>query len=113
MESGQVGSSTHKVFVFLLMPILAGCLLAQSQSGTMRGRVTDPSGAVIPQATVTATASNGQKAVSVSNAQGVYEIKGLQPGSYTVSSSALGFATDTEQNIALAAGQVLQFDIGL
>jgi hypothetical protein len=88
-------------------------MLAQTPSGTLRGRVTDPSGAVIPQATVTATAPDSQKAAAVTNSQGTYDLKKLAPGSYTVETVAKGFAVSTEQNIVISADQVQQFDIGL
>jgi hypothetical protein len=86
---------------------------AQSSLGTLRGRVTDPSGAVIPNASVTATTSSGQKTTAVTDSRGVYEIKGLAPGSYTVSASAKGFALSVKQNLAVQPGQVQQFDIAL
>jgi hypothetical protein len=100
--------------VTLFVPLmLAGSLPAQTPSGTLRGRVTDPTGAVIPQATVTAIGPQGQEAIAVTNNQGTYELKGLPSGSYTVSTTAKGFAVSTEQNIAISADQVQQFDIGL
>ncbi|MBV8050893.1 MAG: TonB-dependent receptor [Acidobacteriaceae bacterium] len=92
--------------------LVASYALAQG-SGTLRGRVTDPSGAVIPSATVTATNSQGQQAKAVTDAQGGYEIKGLAPGNYTVTTSAKGFALSSEQNVAISAGQSQQFDISL
>jgi hypothetical protein len=95
------------------LAILTSHLSAQTSSGTLRGRVTDPSGAVIAGATVTASAPSGQQSTAVSNNQGVYEIKGLAPGTYTVSAIATGFATDVEPDVALTAGQVQPFDLAL
>jgi len=95
-------------FVLIAVP-----LLAQNPSGTLRGKITDPSGAVIPQASVTAPAPAGKTANAVTNDQGIYEIKGLAPGNYTVTAVAKGFAVDTEQNVAIAAGQTQQFDFAL
>jgi hypothetical protein len=86
---------------------------AQNSPGTLRGRVTDPSGAVIPSASVTATTSSGQKTATVTDSRGVYEIKGLAPGGYTVTTSAKGFALSVKQNVAVQPGQVQQFDIAL
>ena len=88
-------------------------MAAQSSSGTLRGRITDPSGAVIPQATVMATTPDGRSITVVSNSQGIYEFKGLAPGSYTVTTVSKGFATDQEQDVKVVAGQVQQLDIGL
>jgi hypothetical protein len=100
-------------FSWLVLLFLASYLSAQNAPGTLHGRVTDPSGAVIPDASVTATNSSGQKSTAVTDSRGVYEIKGLAPGSYTVATSAKGFALSTEQNVTISPGQMQQFDIGL
>ena len=110
------GWSRGLAFIFVtpfLLLMLTGSLPAQTPSATLRGRVTDPTGAVIPQATVTASGASGKKATVVTNSQGVYEITGLPPGAYTVSTAAKGFAVSTEQNVVIAADQVQQFDIAL
>jgi len=92
---------------------MAGVAAAQTPTGTLRGRVTDPSGAVIPQATVMANASDGRSITVVTNNQGVYEFKGLPAGSYTVTAIAKGFATDQEDGVNIAVGQAQQLDIAL
>ena len=79
--------------VLLLFSISLGSISAQT-SGTLRGKITDPSGAVVPQATVTATGADGKTATVQSNHDGVYEVRGLAPGSYTVTAVAKGFALD-------------------
>src|SRR2546428_8644695 len=112
----KFGRSRHAAWVltvlfFVLM--LTDCLRGQTSSGTLRGRVTDPTGAVIPQARVTATGPSDARAIAITNAQGTYELKGLLPGSYTVETVAKGFATSTERNIVISVDQVQQFDIGL
>jgi len=86
---------------------------AQNAPGTLRGKVTDPSGAVIPNATVTATNASGKNSTAVTDTRGGYEINGLAPGTYTVTTTATGFALSTEQNVTISPGQVQQFDIGL
>jgi hypothetical protein len=101
------------ILVTLFVLLLTASLAAQTSPGTLRGRVTDPTGAVIPQATITATGANGQKTTATSDNQGAYELKGLSPGHYTVSTAAKGFAVSTEQNVAISGGQVQQFDIAL
>ncbi len=98
---------------FLLCLISGAPLAAQTASGTMRGRITDPSGAVVPQATITATGPSGKAVAVQSNHQGVYEINGLAPGAYNVTTAAKGFATDNEAEVQVQAGQVQQLDIQL
>jgi Carboxypeptidase regulatory-like domain len=113
MKSGRSRILAFPFFASCLLLMLTGFSLAQTPSGTLHGRVTDPTGAVIPQATVAATGADGQKTVAVTNNLGAYELKGLAAGSYTITTSAKGFAVSTEQNVAITAGQVQQFDIAL
>jgi hypothetical protein len=100
--------------VELLLVILLGTQLAFSQTtGTLRGKVTDPSGAVVSKATITATNAAGKQTTATSNDQGKYEIGGLAAGAYTVTVAAKGFSVDTEQAVSIAGGQVQQLDVGL
>src|SRR5580700_7430837 len=113
MKSGRSRSFVFIFVTLFVLLMLARSLPAQSGSGTLRGRVTDPTGAVIPQATVTATGAKGQKATTVTDNQGAYELKGLSPGTYTITTAAKGFAVSTEQNFAISADQAQRFDIAL
>src|SRR5579863_3117379 len=113
MKSGRSRSFVFIFVTLFVLLMLTGALPAQTGSGTLRGRVSDPTGAVIPQATVTATGGNGQKATTVTDNQGAYELKGLSPGSYTVTMVANNFSIYTDQNVTISADQVQQFDIGL
>jgi hypothetical protein len=101
------------IFVVLLFALLTANMPAQTASGTLRGRITDPSGAVIPNATVAATTANGKSVTAVTNSQGIYEFKGLAPGDYTVTATARAFAVAQEEAVKVTAGQVQEFDIAL
>ena len=93
---------------------LAATAVAQTGTGTLRGQVTDPSGAVVTNATVAIVTAEGQTTRSVStNKSGVFEIDNLAPGSYTVTANAKGFATFAESNVSVTAGQIAQFNIAL
>ena len=83
-----------------------------AQTGVVRGKVTDPSGAVIPNAVVTVK-SAGQEASATSGGDGQYQIKGLAPGQYTVSASAQGFAPFSKPSVAVVEGRPLVLDIPL
>ncbi len=98
--------------ILFLLSIFAVAASAQT-TGTLRGRITDPSGAVISGATITATGSDGKPVSTVTNHQGTYELKGLAPGSYNVTAAAKGFAVDQEADVKVVAGQRQQLDIGL
>ena len=99
--------------VLLLISITVVRASAQTSSGTLHGKITDPSGAVLPGATITATGPDGKTQTVQSNHQGVYELKGLAPGSYNVTVVAKGFAVDNEADVQVAAGQTQELDIGL
>jgi Carboxypeptidase regulatory-like domain len=90
---------TRVIWVWLVAAILfaAGAPLGMAQTsstGALTGTVTDPSGAVIAGATVTATSlATGQARSTTSDANGAYKFGLLDPGNYSVSFSAAGFKT--------------------
>jgi hypothetical protein len=88
-------------------------MMGQAATGTIRGQIADPSGAVIPQAVVTIASSNGQKFTATSDNSGAYEVRGLAPGGYTVGVVANGFAAFNSSSISLTAGQVKRVDVAL
>jgi hypothetical protein len=109
MKVGSVRVVARSVFLWLTM---APCYLL-AQNGSLHGQVTDPSGAVIPGATVIATPTSGAAGHAVTDNQGNYEIKGLAAGSYTVNAEAKGFSKSTAQTIAVTAGQAQHLDVAL
>ncbi|MBT9332888.1 TonB-dependent receptor [Paracidobacterium acidisoli] len=101
-----------KVFIrslclFVALPFLcAASLLAQNGTGRLRGQVADPSGAVIPNASVTVTSAAGKVAgTATSNGGGAYEVRGIAPGTYNVDVTASGFAPFHAASVTIAAGQ--------
>ncbi|HZR28749.1 MAG TPA: carboxypeptidase regulatory-like domain-containing protein [Terriglobales bacterium] len=77
-------------FVFIILfPIF---LNAQTETGSISGIVTDPSGAVVPGATITITSVEKQNTRSVtSGAKGEYIVTNLEPGNYDVTIEHPGF----------------------
>ena len=89
-------------------------LPAQEVVAHIRGTVTDPSGAGVPGATVTATSTQTKVAVSVpSKDDGTYEFLSLPPGTYDVTATKEGFRTSTAHNIVLALNQVYNLPIAM
>ncbi len=89
-----------------MMLCIASSLFAQSTTGTIFGDVTDATGAVIPNATITLTETRtGEKHNTVSDSKGEYTYAIVNPGDYTVTASLSGFKTTTQTGIALAADQ--------
>jgi hypothetical protein len=86
---------------------------AQSNYAVVRGSVFDPQHRAIPGAHIHANeVSTGAEREVVSNASGLYEIAGLQPGAYTLTVDGQGFA-ETKQSINLEVGQQATLDIEL
>jgi hypothetical protein len=98
----------------LLCLAVCGGLQAQSFSASIVGNVTDASGATIPNAAISATnaATNAQHK-GISDESGKYTITGLQPGLYTLDSSASGFKRFVRSGIELAVQQQARVDIAL
>ena len=64
-------------------------LSAQGDRGGITGRITDNSGAVVPDTTVTLrNEDTGVAQAAVTNSSGIYTFQNLNPGSYTLPSSA-------------------------
>ena len=97
---------------FFLQPAGAQTTTAKP-SGSLHGQVADPSGAVIPQASLTVTSSTGVSQTGTSDATGQYTIPGLAPDQYTVTVVAAGFSTFTSPPIRIAAGQAQHLNISL
>ncbi|HZD96000.1 MAG TPA: carboxypeptidase regulatory-like domain-containing protein, partial [Candidatus Sulfotelmatobacter sp.] len=81
-------------------------------AGRLQGQITDPTGAVIPGATITLKNSSGLVVAANSGGAGEYEFRNLAPGKYTVSVTAKGFVP-TRQEIEIVAGQAKKADIPL
>ncbi len=105
------GSGLLLVLILLLNPRIAS---AQLYSGSLTGLVTDPSGAVIPDANVTlVNAQNGFHYTAKTNATGRYLLRPLPPGAYTLSVTASGFKTFIQQGIVLAVNQSAAIGVSL
>ncbi len=88
-------SGSRCLLFFLALPLLA-------QTGSLRGKVTDESGAIVPAATVTLQGPGGARTAAADNT-GAYSFSGLAAGNYTVQASAPGLAQDP-QRVAVRAG---------
>ncbi len=85
---------------------------AQAGSGSLRGQVTDPSGAVISKADVALTPAGGKPLSTQTDAQGMYEFKGLAAGEYTLDVVAQGFTLYENTKVEIAA-QPLRLNVSL
>lgn len=87
---------------------------AQEVTASVTGTVTDPSGAALPGATVTATSvERGISYSAETNSSGLYRISQLPVGSYTVKVEKSGFAVASHPAFVLTVNQVAQIDVAM
>ncbi len=91
---------------------MSGAALCQEFRATVSGAVTDPTGAVIADAKITATETGtNAKTQTVSDSRGEYTIPFLAPGEYELSAEAAGFKRFVRQQIQLGPGDHPIIDI--
>jgi hypothetical protein len=113
MKLGLLPKSMLAIFLFVLAVFLARPLGAQTNTGTLRGQVTDPSGSAVTTATVIVTTPAGDAITANTNRDGIYEVKNLAPGAYSVKIIAQGFTEFDRDSVDVASGQVQKLDVKL
>jgi len=94
--------------------VLCGTVSGQIRSSAITGTVTDPSGAVIPNANVVVTNEQTNEAFATKTTMaGAYTVPYLPPGQYTVSVSATGFQTYRVSGITLGTATTVRVDASL
>jgi hypothetical protein len=89
-------------------------LLSQVLQGALVGSVTDPSGALVPNASVVVQSpSTGFTREMKTNDAGLYSFSDLQPGSYTVTITAPGFGAFKVSGTTITANSTARFDAAL
>jgi len=104
-----------KLYALLAAFLIVTCnAFAQTPSAGVVGRITDPSGAVVPGVAIKIT--NLDTNISqrgTSNESGDFNIPFLNPGRYVLEASATGFRTHKQAEFALVVDQLLRLDIKL
>lgn len=99
----------------LIILLAVATLPAHGQAfGTLSGVITDPKGAVVPGAKITATeADTSFSRIVVSDSRGQYIIPNLRPTQYTLTVEAPGFQKFIQEGVPLLANQSAAVDIRL
>lgn len=98
----------------LLLSLLAVKPAAAQTAGVILGQVKDPSGAAIPNATVTLTsADTGSARTAASGEDGAYRFNAVEPGHYNVKVESQGFKTSTITGLTLDVAQELVSNVTL
>ncbi len=111
----RIPKAPHSLLLLLLLLLapFAG-LQAQSVRGEMAGNITDPNGAVIPGATITAVnQSTGGKSVATSTSSGGYRFPDLPLGTYNVTVTAPGFSAATNTGVLVQVNTTASLDVKL
>jgi Carboxypeptidase regulatory-like domain len=108
VRKDEVSYGAHGISVDL-HACLAAPAMAQGSKGAIKGHVTDASGSVLQGAEVTL---EPRSTVLASDVQGEFFINDLEPGSYTVTVSYVGFKAVTK-TVEVVAGQVANVDTKL
>ncbi len=95
--------------------LLVGHAFAQNQTtGGVTGKVTDPQGALVPNATVIATnTGTNMSSTVVTESDGAFRIVNLQPGTYTVQTTVSGFAPAKADNVIVQVGVLTPIEFKL
>jgi Carboxypeptidase regulatory-like domain len=91
----------------------AGASVAQAQTGSVHGTITDPTGAVIPSSTVTLTGADGASRTATSGETGAFAIEQVAPGNYTLSAEAAGFAASEPRAVVVVGDRAVTVDFAL
>jgi hypothetical protein len=113
--------SNVRVFSGLLVLLTAISLLWNSSAGAqlsgkgeIKGVITDSTGAMVPNATVTATSTTqGTKVTRTTSSAGDFDLSPLNPDIYRVTVSAKGFETVTQENVHVNALEITDLKVAL
>lgn len=82
--------------------------------GAIHGIITDPTGAVIPNANVIATNEDSNQAFSASSDEnGSYLVKNIPSGKYTIKAESPGFSSYVVTNIPVKSSNITQLDFSM
>src|SRR6266850_4467728 len=107
----------RSLLIVLSLSLISLPVFSQKYTGTIRGIVLDSSGAMVPNAQVTATniATNAERSATATDG-GEYVIPDLPAGTYTVKGKGKGFketvATGVELHVASTANVNLKLEVG-
>src|SRR6516162_10225477 len=102
------------VFVALLLLASGGVLSSQTVQGVITGTIMDPTGAVVPNATVTLiNVATNISQTTTTGGDGSYRFSLVPPGTYTVDVKAANFAEVKETGVVVEASQVVPLNVKL
>src|SRR5260370_11320154 len=92
------------IYIALVLLLLSAAGQIMAQTATLRGQVTDESGAIIPGATVKINGPSGFVKTLTTGSDGSYSFAGLMPGNYSVLATAPDLAMAQPAKVTLGGG---------
>ncbi len=100
------------ISLLVIAVFTAMAAMAQSNTGSITGVVTDPNGAVVASATITIiNQGTNERRTVTTEADGRYDVPSLATGIYSVEATGSGFQTTTRKDLRLAVGERARVDV--
>jgi Carboxypeptidase regulatory-like domain len=114
MMKNRYSSYVLVLVALILSGVVTNKIEAQNTTGTITGRLTDTTGAIVSGAKITVlnTGTAGSR-VLTTDSSGDYTATLLLPGSYSVTSEMQGFKTEVRNGITLQVDQTVRVDMAL
>ncbi|MGD0509125.1 MAG: carboxypeptidase-like regulatory domain-containing protein, partial [Terriglobales bacterium] len=113
-RNAMVKTVRNFLSVYILFLCASSVAFAQAGRGSISGLVSDPSGAIVSGAKVTAlNHATGITLHTVTSDAGLYSFVSLNPGIYTVTASQKGFESVAQNNVLVTVDQVTTVNVAL
>src|SRR5690242_8452763 len=100
--------------VSMLALLVCGAVWSQDTRGSIVGRITDASGAVVPGATIVVTnPATAAKSTVTTNPDGIYRVPLLQPGKYQIEVTSSGFKKAIRNEVEVRVADRIDINIAL
>ena len=103
---------TDLLALVLFIALASTVARAQTQTGTVEGKVTDPQGGVLPGVTMTLTGARGSQ-TTVTEGSGDFRFVGLQPDSYRLKAELTGFLPQQVDAVVVGLAKTVTVDLSL
>src|SRR5437667_2433922 len=111
---GKTGVTPCVLITTLVVLLSSLAVFAQGNFGRILGRVTDPTGAVLPGASISIIDTQRGLARTVNTDEaGQYSAPSLIPGTYTVRVEFPGFKTLARENVVVSVGSEIRVDLSI
>ena len=112
MDRNLVSAFKRAISLISIAVIMTAAAMAQSNTGSITGVITDPNGAVVPNASVVINnQGTNERRTVVSDSDGRYDVPSLSTGVYTVTVTAAGFQEAGRKDLRLAVGERARLDV--